>query len=246
MNSSAAPQTRRRVLRRLGIRLALGGVALITLAIIGIGLAFPATAAIACPRCLDFENTAGRIYIERGASTSDRANVETAIAAGEDRVAAFYGARRSNPIILVCVSDACYRRLGGGGSRGQAYGTTALILSPRGISTVIAAHELSHIELHTRLGLWRTIRHAVPPWFDEGLAVVVSDDRRYLMAPGSPDRCIIADDGATPPADVDRFYAIAGCRVSRWMAAHGDNAAALLALIGKVAGGVPFAAAAGS
>ena len=246
MDASAEPQTRRRVLRRLGIRVALGGVALITLAIIAIGIAFPATAAITCPRCLGFEHTAGRLYIERGASAADRATTAQAIAAGEDRVAAFYGARRSDPIILVCVSDACYRRLGGGGSRGQAYGTTALILSPRGISTVIAAHELSHIELHTRLGLWRTIRHAVPPWFDEGLAVVVSDDRRYLTAPGSSDRCRVGDDGATPPADVDRFYAIAGCRVSRWMATRGDNAAAILALIGKVASGVPFAAAAGS
>jgi hypothetical protein len=234
------------MVRRLGMRLALGGVALITLAIIAIGIAFPATAAIACPRCLGFEHAAGRLYIERGASAVDRMTAVEAIAAGEDRVAAFYGGRRSNPIILVCVSDACYRRLGGGGSRGQAYWTMALILSPRGISTVIAAHELSHIELHTRLGLWRTIRHAVPPWFDEGLAVVVSDDRRYLTAPGSPDRCRVADDGATPPANDDRFYAIAGCRVSRWMAAHGDNAAAILALIEKITGGVPFAAAAGS
>jgi hypothetical protein len=242
-NSPAEPRSRRRFLRRLGICLARGAVALVTLAIIGIGIAYPATAAIVCPRCLGFERAAGNIYIERDASTSDRTTVENAVAAGEDRVAAFYGKRRGNPIILACVSEACYRRLGGGGSRGQAYGTMALILSPRGISTVIAAHELSHIELHMRLGLWHTIRHAVPPWFDEGLAVVVSDDRRYLTAPGSPDRCRVADDGSTPPADPDGFYAVAGCRVSRWMAAHGDGAAPVLGLIGKVASGVPFAAA---
>jgi hypothetical protein len=225
------------------MRLALGGMALVPLAIIGAGIAFPAMAAIACPRCLGFEPATGHLYIERGASQSDRTSVENAIAAGEDRVTAFYRERRGDPIILACVSEACYRRLGGGESRGQAYATLALILSPRGISTAIAAHELSHIELHTRLGLWRTIRHVVPPWFDEGLAVVVSDDRRYLTAPGSGDRCRVADDGSAPPADPDGFYAVAGCRVSRWMAAHGDGAAPVLGLIAKVASGVPFATA---
>src|SRR5262249_50600125 len=78
---------------------------------------------------------------------------------------------------------------------------------------------------------------------DEGLAVVVSDDRRYLAAPGSAEHCRVTDDGATLPANVDGFYAIAGCRVSRWMAAHGDRAAPILDLIGKVASDVPFSAA---
>ncbi|MFG1943168.1 hypothetical protein [Nonomuraea sp. NPDC048826] len=53
------------------------------------------------------------------------------------------------------------------------------MLSPRGADPVIASHELSHVELHTRLA-----GAEVPQWFDEGLAVVVCGDPRYL-APAS-------------------------------------------------------------
>ena len=47
VNSPLEPRPRRRFTRCLGMRLALGGAALISLAIIGVGVAFPATAAIA-------------------------------------------------------------------------------------------------------------------------------------------------------------------------------------------------------
>jgi hypothetical protein len=71
----------------------------------------------------------------------------------------------------------------------------AVMLSPRGIDAVIAAHELAHVELHERLG-----SHAghVPQWFDEGLAVLVSDDPRYLRPETAVDRCLVASDEALP------------------------------------------------
>ncbi|TDC83557.1 hypothetical protein E1193_08290 [Micromonospora sp. KC606] len=38
----------------------------------------------------------------------------------------------------------------------------------------------------------------VPQWFDEGLAVVVSDDPRYLKSRSADDRCMAPPDGALP------------------------------------------------
>jgi hypothetical protein len=48
----------------------------------------------------------------------------------------------------------------------------------------ILAHEFSHVDLHTRIGLMRFLAGAIPAWFDESLAVIVSDDARYLK-PGT-------------------------------------------------------------
>lgn len=142
----------------------------------------------------------------------------------------------SSPKVLACVTDACYRRIGGGGERGVAVMNQAVMLSPRGIDPVIASHEMSHVELHARGG-------KVPQWFDEGLAVVVSDDRRYLAAPdpadpsgltakGARDRCLVRTaeplpdrlDGWLRAASADRqVYAKAACRTNQWLVANGGR-----------------------
>jgi Zn-dependent protease with chaperone function len=83
------------------------------------------------------------------------------------------------PNIYVFDNEADYSRLGGcpKGSRACVFGSQ-LSLSPKLLSepdTVLAilTHELSHVLLQQRLGTWGISR--VPPWFLEGLAVMVSD-----------------------------------------------------------------------
>jgi hypothetical protein len=107
------------------------------------------------------------------------------------------------------------------------------MLSPRGIDPVIAAHELSHVEFHVRLG---SRRDQVPQWFDEGLAVLISGDERYLLPPTVPDRCRDASLEPLPrtleawlrAAGADeQVYAKAACRVYRWAEAHGGERAVL-------------------
>ena len=89
---------------------------------------------------------------------------------------------------------------------------------------------------------------AIPAWFDEGLAVIVSEDPRYLLASTESDRCRVDATGSFPIAPMawtraagtdHNLYARAACRVLRWMNANGGKAAALI-LIKKVAEGVPF------
>jgi hypothetical protein len=122
----------------------------------------------------------------------------------------------------------------------------AVMLSPRGIDPVIAAHELSHVAFHERLGAQRK---QIPQWFDEGLAVLVSDDSRYLLAKTAADRCRVASDEELPStldawpsaASADeQVYAKAACRVSRWVGVHGGRRA-VLDLIDRLNHGEHFA-----
>src|SRR5262249_18814730 len=105
-----------------------------------------------------------------------------------------------------------------------------------------------------RVGLWRITE--VPAWFDEGLAVVVSDDTRYLRPAGAGDRCR-AEPGDEPsdlPSDlpVDRvdwrraagrdtdLHARAACQVVRWIDRNGGRSA-VLSVARRVHNGARFA-----
>jgi hypothetical protein len=222
--------------------------------LVSLGLLRPARPALAatCPACFTFEPVRAGLYLERGASIEERARILAAIDEAGERVRRFYGARTESPRILVCLTHACYRRAGGGGERGKTLGALAVLLSPRGAETVIAAHELAHAELHGRVGAWVLLLDGVPAWFDEGLAVVVSEDPRYLKPDGpGGDGCLIEPSGPFPETgrawsaaagEGGSIYAMAACRVARWVRAHGGPAAAV-DLAARVAGGEPFASA---
>nr|BFE84501.1 hypothetical protein GCM10020093_071020 [Planobispora longispora] len=144
--------------------------------------------AVTCPGCHGLEEVAPGLYTEPDLPPDRRRRAIEIVEAAGRRVHDFYGGRESAPRVLVCATDDCYRRIGGGGERGIAILNRAVMLSPRGANEVIAAHELSHVELDSRIGPGR-----VPRWFDEGLAVVVSGDPRYLApetTPGQPRRRI--------------------------------------------------------
>jgi hypothetical protein len=223
---------------------------LICFFIAGAGIVFsvqPTLAALVCPRCFGFEQLSGRVYVDAAMPEPLRAQLARAMREGATKVAGFYGELRAAPEVLACATDICWRRLGGGEAKGISYASAGIRLAPRGIDSVIVAHERSHIELHERLGLAKFVLGSIPAWFDEGLAVIVSDEQRYLASTES-DRCQgkpiedfpVGKMEWTRAAGIDQnLYALAACRVLRWMKANGGNAAALL-LIQKVAEGVPF------
>jgi hypothetical protein len=200
---------------------------LVVIAIGGLFLGYPPAAAALCPACFGLSSAGSGIFIEKTDDPAATRAAQMTIGIARQRVRNFYGDLQSHPRILVCVTEACYQKIGGGQSTGMALLNFALLLSPRGDRVVIAAHEISHIELHARLGLFGTLARWVPQWFDEGLAAVISDDPRYV-AP-TPDRCILHSDEDLSTARAawvvsarsHQLYAKAACRVMRWMAANG-------------------------
>lgn len=236
-------------MQRRPLRAALLAAALLVGALVVLATVQPVLAAAACPACFGFEPIDRSAFIDRSATPDQRARARTMVQAAERTVGAFYGGQRSDPRLFVCTTEACYRRVGGGGSHGMAILDLALFLSPQGLSDTIAAHELAHVELHARLGRLATLRRDIPQWFDEGVAVVISQDPRYPLA-ASPQACAEAMQGDLPTtrgawvhdAQHDRLYAKAAQRIGCWMSAHG-GAVAVAQLIERVAGGEPFPAA---
>lgn len=224
-------------------------VATMLAAAAGFVFAYPLGGALLCPRCFGFTPLAGNTYVETAMSAAERANTAAALRQARAIVLKFYGSLEANPSVFVCATPDCYRRFGGGGSRGMATLDRAVILSPDGITPVIAAHELSHVELHARAGAWRVWFGAIPRWFDEGLAINVSDDPRYLLPGTGAARCRARSRDPLPEshrewmaqAD-DGLYAVAACRVSEWLADHGGRNG-VLKLATQIADGGRFDAA---
>ncbi|MFF5212670.1 hypothetical protein [Streptosporangium sp. NPDC000396] len=202
-------------------------VALPVAAVTVVAVAFPSVAATTCPACYGLERLAPDVYAEPGLTASQRRQVISVVEEANRRVRDFYGGRKTSPRILACLTGGCYRWIGGGGERGIAVLNHAVMLSPGGLDPVIASHEMSHVELHARLD---SGGDEVPQWFDEGLAVLVSGDPRYLAPETAPDRCVVSTEEALPvtldawlrAAGADkRTYAKAACRVSGWVTANG-------------------------
>lgn len=209
-------------------------------------LAYPSVAATTCPRCYGLVPVQDGLYAEPDLSDADRQRLVEMHRDAVARVDGFYQGRRSQPTVLACLTRDCYQRIGGGGERGVAVRNQAVMLSPRGVDPVIAAHELAHVEFHLRLD---ASRDQIPQWFDEGLAVLVSNDERYLLPPTGPDRCRAAAPEPLPrtltawltAASADeQVYARAACRVYRWVEAHGGPPA-VLDLVDRLNRGEPFA-----
>jgi hypothetical protein len=161
----------RRSLVAVSIMLLLGAMAA--------AVAVPGPQHMICPSCYDLEKIGPNVYVEATFTDRQRGRMLRDLKRARQRVAAFFGAIKSNPRIVVCRSRACANIFGSQGAKGVAYGWFAILLSPSRIFDVIAAHELVHIELHWRMGLSGWARGTVPVWFDEGLATVISGDPRY-------------------------------------------------------------------
>jgi len=208
----------------------------------------PAVAAVACPRCFGFERLQDSIFVDPAMPPDQRRDFLEAVTEGERRASSFLGSLRERPVIFACASAACSRRMHEGGARAVSYAQYGLHLSPIGLDVVTIAHELTHIEAHGRIGLVRLLTGALPAWFDEGLAVLASDDRRYLKPVGSGDRCTAEPIQTLPITAADwmrragadaMLYARAACRVQRWAGTHGGRDG-LMRLIDGVGAGNSF------
>jgi hypothetical protein len=199
---------------------------------------YPALAAALCPPCFGLERAAPELYVERGMPPADRARLMADHAAAKAHLAAVFHDAGPRALLLACVTDTCNRRLGGrpgaSGALAETLSTrlgSVVRLSPRGQSRTILTHELAHVALAQRNATTRVITGGLPAWVNEGLAVILSDDPRYLNAgETSAQRCKAAPrpDLPTNPHDWGRragadtgLYAEAACAMLVWLEGHG-------------------------
>ena len=125
------------------------------------------------PQSFGLTAVAPNIYVEAGADETTRIKLSQAMERAENAIRVAYGSVQSNPIVSACISEGCYEGFGGGrGSIAKVYGNR-ILLSPRGLDWHFLAHEWSHDEIRTRLTLSAWLH--MPQWFDEGVAVAISE-----------------------------------------------------------------------
>ncbi len=117
------------------------------------------------------------IYLDIEATEKQGKELLDSIIIAEERLVKFYGELKTQPKIVACATENCYKKFGGVGSRGKNYGNASILLSPRGINPEIITHEWSHRELYDRLGFFNS--KEIEYWFNEGLAVFISEDERF-------------------------------------------------------------------
>jgi hypothetical protein len=217
------------------------------------------------PQSFGFDRIAPDLYVEAGADEAPRARLIEAKDHAEAAVRAAFGSVQSRPGVHACLTERCYEAFGGRGSTAKVYGDR-ILLSPRGLDRHFLAHEWTHAEVHQRLvlrGWW-----SLPRWFDEGLAVAVSEAPAHSEAHWQELRA--AGVRVPTPAELRRIgslwrweaavqawgdagnaqrrargepeirplYTAAGHEVRPWLAARGTPG--LLALLDGLNAGEPF------
>ncbi|MDD5394726.1 MAG: hypothetical protein PHE17_17050 [Thiothrix sp.] len=120
---------------------------------------------------------APNVYVEPVMDGMSRRQLAQATADAEQAIGAAYGSVRTHPPIYACATDGCYTHMGGSmGSTAEAL-DDRIVLSPGGLNWHFIAHEWSHAELFSRLtpATWQRM----PQWFNEGLAVAISQEPEY-------------------------------------------------------------------
>lgn len=132
------------------------------------------------PESAGLERAAPGLYVEASMPVRQRIELVAARAWAEAAIRRTYGEALSAPVVNACASETCYERFGGiGGSKAKIYGNRILI-SPRGLNGHFIAHEWSHAEMHKRLSLSGYL--SLPSWFDEGVAVAISEAPEHSEA----------------------------------------------------------------
>ena len=156
----------------------LGGTGLLFLALalfLITGCSTLNSAKLFAPESFGMEEIADNIYVDSNMEEWQQEQLLTSVETARQRIHLYYGSVVSEPQIFACSTEECFQAIGGVTARGKAYGASKLLLSPRGITAPMIAHEWSHAELHTRVGGFFKVKN-IPRWFDEGLAVLVSDE----------------------------------------------------------------------
>ncbi|TFW06799.1 hypothetical protein E4K72_09730 [Oxalobacteraceae bacterium OM1] len=217
------------------------------------------------PETFGLVPVAPNVYIERDADDRTKAILSDAAVRAHAAITHTFGDAQAAPVINACVTERCFWSFGGRGEFAKVYGKR-ILLSPRALNWHFIAHEWSHAEMSTRLNVFAWKR--MPQWFDDGLAVTVSEAPehseqhwRFLVEsniprPGPDELHSLKSLGqwldavrrysdnknierrARGEQEIHSVYAAAGHEVRPWLVAAGTPG--LLALIQRLNDGETF------
>lgn len=192
------------------------------------------------------------VYIHKNYANSEEAVL--ILQEARARVEEFFGEIKSSPMIILCDDKKTISKLGGDHDTSTAVFFRAysyIVLSSDYLNVDIAAHEMTHAEVHSRIFNSKLSNKAmIPIWFDEGLALQNDyrdnyNEAAWVKATNNGEKITEFDIIETP----DKFYAgesedrryrfiISKHEVSKWIEVNGKEN--LLNLLDKVNQGVPF------
>lgn len=220
----------------------IGSVVAVSIAVVSLVIAYPAIGAAACPLCFGMERVSSTLIVDREMPAATRQRVIEDLAFAEEAAAGFFGLGTVRFVVLGCSSEVCDRALGGKGARAEVHHTPFISfvrVSPRGLNRTILTHEFVHLVVRRLAGFDATLTGRLPAWFDEGLAVIVSADDRYLKPGATADERCRHEPAESLPASPFEWgplagknndvYAKAACAVLRWMDANGGHRGLLAA-----------------
>ena len=159
-------------------------IVIILITILGISSIGHALVMPQATRCMfidfyDFEKE-GQVYFRPHTVEQKRKEIHQLIKQAESRVDHFWKGRKATPKFIFVDSDEEYFKFGAPFPTPAAavmHFESYVVINHNGVDLDIISHELSHVELHARIGLINR-SFEIPVWFDEGLAMQV-DHRSY-------------------------------------------------------------------
>ncbi|RYU90422.1 hypothetical protein [Emticicia agri] len=129
------------------------------------------------------------VYIATGTTLKQQDSLKKYIKIAKKRVEGFWGSQKGEATIIFCdnlekYQQYCRTSEGAGCTIGTPVGSW-IVLNKDGLNADVIAHEMSHDELMTRVGWWKT-KTKIPTWFDEGVALML--DYRFVNAQDSVQR----------------------------------------------------------
>ena len=130
------------------------------------------------PEIFGMEKISASMYVDEIMSEEARTELLKSYDVARKNIELMYGVIISKPDVIACSTEECFQTFGGKSARAKNYGGSTFLLSPRGLTPQIISHEWSHNELYVRIDSFWEMRN-IPQWFDEGLAVVVSNESTH-------------------------------------------------------------------